>query len=416
MGVERKTVTIIGAGIAGLTTALSLSLANSNRNGNIHIDIFEKVEAPSEEGAGLQLSPNATHILRKLGVLDNLLACAGQPQNIIMADGKTGKQIANIPLGDYALNRYDAPYLVVHRADLHRILLAKAKAQTNINIYFDHELTHLTLQTEGYICQFAHNGQEINNQADLYIAADGVWSQTKTLLSLDTRNPAIYSGHIAWRALIDAPELIKKYQNSTHVWVGRNAHVVLYPISSGKQLNFVAFTEGEFKQKSWAQNADKSELETHLKGWNDDVSRLVMAAGQMKIWPLCAGAPEYQSAQKNILFIGDAAHPTLPYQAQGAAMAIEDAACLANLLYASAENWQHWADDILPLKLRIYEASRHDRVTKTQQTALQNAKIFHLAAPISWARNFYLKFLTKFARKSLLRRLDWLYSKRYDNY
>lgn len=416
MGVERKTVTIIGAGIAGLTTALSLSLADSKLNGNTRINIFEKAKIPSEEGAGLQLSPNATHILRKLGVLDDLLACAGQPQNIIMADGKTGKQIADIPLGDYALSRYAAPYLVVHRADLHRILLTKAKAQANININFDHELTHLTPKADGYICQFKHGDQEINNQADLYIAADGVWSQTKSLLGLDTLNPAKYSGHIAWRALIDAPELIKKYQNSTHVWVGRNAHIVLYPISGGKQLNFVAFTEGEFKQKSWAQNADKSELETHLNEWNDDVNRLMTAAGQMKIWPLCAGAPEYQRAKRNILFIGDAAHPTLPYQAQGAAMAIEDAACLANLLYAGAENWQQWADDVLPLKLHIYEASRHNRVTKTQKTALQNAKIFHLAAPISWARNFYLKFLTKFTRKSLLRRLDWLYSKRYDNY
>lgn len=416
MSVERKTVTIIGAGIAGLTTALSLSLADRKANGNVSIQIFEKSETASEEGAGLQLSPNATHILRKLGVLDALLACAGQPQNIIMADGKTGKQIADIPLGDYAQNRYDAPYLVVHRGDLHRILLAKATSQANIKINFGHELTDMISQSDGYMCQFEHNDQKISNRADLYIAADGVWSQTKKLLGLDARNPAKYSGHIAWRALIDTPELVKKYQNSTHVWVANKGHVVLYPISGGTQLNFVAFTEGEFKQKSWAQTADISELKTHLSGWNDDVNALMAAAGQMKIWPLCAGAPEYQTAIDNILFVGDAAHPTLPYQAQGAVMAVEDAACLANLLYAGAENWPLWAGDILPLKLRIYEASRHDRVTKTQQTALQNAKIFHLPAPISWARDFYLKFLTRFARKSLLSRLDWLYSKRYDNF
>lgn len=416
MSVERKTVTIIGAGIAGLTAALSLSLAAKKAEQPLDIKIFEKAESANEEGAGLQLSPNATHILRKLDVLDELLACAGRPQNIIMANGKTGRQIADIPLGDYAQQRYGAPYIVVHRGDLHRILLAKSNQQANIEVHFGHELSQLTQRDSKYKCEFDHQDAQIGNQADLYIAADGVWSQSKSQLGLDAQNLAEYSGHNAWRGLVDDAELVKKFQNSTHVWLGSKAHLVLYPISNGKQLNLVAFTEGVFKQKSWAQDADISELKTHLTGWNDDINALLAAAGQMKIWPLCAGAPEYQTARDNILFVGDAAHPTLPYQAQGAAMAIEDAASLANLLYAGAENWHNWADKILPQKLRIYEASRHDRVTKTQQTALQNAKIFHMAAPISWARDFYLKLLTKFARKSLLKRLDWLYSKRYDNF
>uniref|UniRef100_A0A2A4YTW8 FAD-binding domain-containing protein n=1 Tax=OCS116 cluster bacterium TaxID=2030921 RepID=A0A2A4YTW8_9PROT len=416
MSEQRKTVAIIGAGIAGLTAALSLSLAANQAEQSLDIEIFEKAEVANEEGAGLQLSPNATHILQKLGLLDELLACAGQPQNIIMADGRTGQQIADIPLGDYAQARYGAPYIVVHRGDLHRILLAKATQQTNINIYFGHELANLVQQDAKYKCEFNYLGKAINKQADLYIAADGVWSQCKSQLGLDARNLAVYSGHMAWRGLVDDTQLVEKFQNSTHVWLGNKAHVVLYPISGGKQLNLVAFTEGVFKQKSWALDADISELKTHLTGWNEDIEALLDAAGQMKIWPLCAGAPEYQTAHDNILFIGDAAHPTLPYQAQGAAMAVEDAACLANLLYAGAEDWHHWADEILPLKLRVYEASRHDRVTKTQQTALQNARIFHLSAPISWARDLYLKFLSRFARKSLLSRLDWLYSKRYDNF
>ena len=416
MSETRKTITIIGAGIAGLTAALSLSRAAQKWGCDIGIKIFEKADTATEEGAGLQLSPNATHILQKLDLLDELFACAGQPKNIVMADGKTGAQIADIPLGDYAKNRYGAPYLVVHRGDLHRILLNHVERQANIDIHFGHELAGLTKQKTGYIGEFTHNNQKVNNQANLYIAADGVWSQTKSLLGLDIKNPAKYSGHLAWRGLIDEALLVKKYQNATHVWLGSKAHLVLYPISGGKQLNLVAFTEGEFKQKSWAMDADISELQNHLTDWNDEVKALLSAVNQMKIWPLCAGAPAYQTARDKILFIGDAAHPTLPYQAQGAAMAIEDAACLANLLYAGAETWHQWTGDVLPLKLRIFEASRHDRVTQTQQAALQNAKIFHLTPPISWARNFYLRFLTRFAKNKLLTRLDWLYSKRYDNF
>lgn len=398
MTVECKTITIIGAGIAGLTTAISLSMAACKNNQKVTIQIFEQANTPSEEGAGLQLSPNVTHILQKLGVLEQLIACAGQPENIIMANGKTGKKIADIPLGNFAKTRYGSPYLVVHRGDLHRILLARAQEQTNIDIHFGQKIT------------------PDSHQADLYIAADGVWSSTKKHLGLDLANPVKFTGHIAWRALITDADLVAKYQKSTHVWLGADAHIVMYPISSGKQLNFVAFTEGEFRQKSWAQSACISELKAHLNGWNTDIDKLLSATQNIKIWPLCAGRPSYQTAQDNILFIGDAAHPTLPYQAQGAAMAIEDAACLANLLYAGAENWHQWEAGILPQKLRIFEASRHDRVTKTQQTALQNAQIFHLSPPISWARDFYLKFLTLFARKKLLTRLDWLYSKRYDNY
>lgn len=396
MADKRKTVTIIGAGIAGLTAAIALAQAAQDKR--LKIRIYERAEAATEVGAGLQLSPNVTHILRKLGVLDPLMACAGRPENIIMANGRTGKQVADIPLGDYAEQRYGAPYIVAHRGDLQAILLAKVQQYDNIDIIFGQEIS------------------EISNDCDLYIAADGVWSKTKQILGVDTANPTNFSGHIAWRTLIDDEQLVKKYQKSTRVWLGVKSHIVMYPISNGKKLNFVAFTEGEFKSTDWALDADIDQLEQHLHGWNAEVSALLDAAQTIKIWPLCAGNPEYQTAKDNILLIGDAAHPTLPYQAQGAAMAIEDAACLANLLYKGAENWHLWDEGILPLKLRIFEQSRHDRVSKVQQAALDNSKIFHLTPPINWARDLYLRFLTKFARQKLLHRLDWLYAKRYDNY
>ncbi|MGL1919818.1 MAG: FAD-dependent monooxygenase [Hyphomicrobiales bacterium] len=397
MSENSKTITIIGAGIAGLTTALTIAQAAKKHNQKLKIQIHERANEPSEEGAGLQLSPNATHILRQIGVLPKLIECAGRPKNIIMAEGRTGNQIADIPLGDYAEQRYGAPYLVVHRADLHNILCEQTKQYESISIEF---------------------GREINktqNSSDLYIAADGVWSKTRKNLKPHGET-AQFSSHIAWRSLIDAPELVKKYQNSTHVWLGNKSHLVLYPIENGNKLNLVAFTEGDLKQKDWAQTADIAELKNHLKHWNDDVFSLLAAAKDMKIWPLFACKHGYQSAKDNILFIGDAAHSTLPYQAQGAAMAIEDAACLANLLYEGAENWHEWNAQIIPLKLRVYEQSRHDRVTKTQNAAQQNAKIFHLTPPVSVARNLYLRILSKFMPHKLLTRLDWLYAKRYDNY
>lgn len=352
---KRKSITIIGGGIAGLTAAIALAKCSKF----VDIQIFERSDAPTEEGAGLQLSPNVTHILRKLGLLDELLAVAGRPENIIMASGMNGRKIADIPLGDFAEKRYDAPYLVVHRADLHQILLNAMKGFGNVELSFGQDI------------------DQISGDADFYIGADGVWSKTKAAMGFSKRNPSVFSGHIAWRALIDDDEMLQKYKSSTRVWLGKKSHVVLYPIRNGEKLNLVAFTEGELKQKSWVQEANKAKLTAELSDWCDDVKALVAAGNNMKIWPLFAGEPEYQTAKDNILLIGDAAHPTLPYQAQGAAMAIEDAACLANLLYTGAETWHEWDEKILPLKLRIFEQSRHDRVTKTQMAAAQNAKIFH---------------------------------------
>lgn len=414
-----RSIAIIGAGIAGLSSAICLSLtAKDNGVSPLpNIQIFEAAALPSEEGAGLQLSPNITHILRKIGVLDNLLADAGQPQNIIMANGKSGKQIADIPLGDFAKNRYGAPYIVANRADLHQSLLVAAAKHPNIQINFAHKLTNVTKSNGIHQLSFAHNGQTIRHKADLFLAADGVWSPTKEALKLPTFNPPKFSGHIAWRTMLDASKFDAKYQKSTFVWLGANAHIVLYPLRNGQQLNLVIFTEGSFKQKDWAQQADISQLHQHLQNWHADVQFLLSTTQNIKIWPLCAGQPEYQTAQDNILLIGDAAHPTLPYQAQGAAMAIEDAACLANLLYTKqGECWHNWSTASLEKNLRKFEASRHERVTKTQKTAQNNAKIFHARGAVAMARDAYLRFTTKFFRQKLLTRLDWLYAKRYDNF
>lgn len=413
-----NSISVIGGGIAGLTAALCLSLTakNSHPKQELNIQIFEATKRPTEEGAGLQLSPNVTHILRKLNILDELSAKAGHPKNIIMANGKTGRQFADIPLGDYATKRYGAPYLVVHRRDLHEILLDAVNKCSDINVNFDYELIGINQNDDHTQLIFENHEQQKYINAQLYIVADGVWSPTKQALNLKNINKPRFSKHIAWRALIDAEKLPSKYKISTHVWLGEKAHIIIYPISQGRKLNFVAFTEGEFKRKSWAQPADVKDLKTHLLGWHQDIQNIVDQAENVKIWPLCTGEPEYQQATNNFLYIGDAAHPTLPYQAQGAAMAIEDGACLANLLYGQNDDWMAWPAEKLTKNLRMLEASRHARVTKTQQTALTNAKIFHLSWPISWARDLYLKITTKFFRHRLLSRLDWLYAKRYDNF
>ncbi|MCJ8324111.1 MAG: FAD-dependent monooxygenase [Rhizobiales bacterium] len=413
-----NSISIIGGGIAGLTAALCLSLTAKNKHPKqqLNIQIFEATKRPTEEGAGLQLSPNVTHILRKLNLLDDLIAKAGQPDNIIMADGKTGRQIADIPLGAYATKRYGAPYLVVHRRDLHAILLDAVNKRSNIKVNFNYELIGINQFADHAELIFENHGQQKYINAQLYIAADGVWSPTKQALNLKNLNKPQFSQHIAWRTLLDADKFANKYKTTTHVWLGSQAHIIVYPISQGRKLNFVAFTEGGFKQKSWAQPADVEDLKTHLSDWHPDVQNLVSQAKDLKIWPLCAGEPEYQQAISNFLYVGDAAHPTLPYQAQGAAMAIEDAACLANLLYSQNDDWLTWPAEKLANNLRMFEASRDARVTKTQKTAQQNAKIFHLSPPISWARDVYLKFISKFLRQRLLSRLDWLYAKRYDNF
>ncbi|NRA86985.1 MAG: FAD-dependent monooxygenase [Rhizobiales bacterium] len=411
-----KNITIIGAGIAGLTAALAIVKRAKETNQCINLQIFEAAKSLNEEGAGLQLSPNATHILRKLGVLDQLIECAGIPNDIKTYDGRSGKALANIPLGDYAKNRYGAPYIVVHRADLHHILLTEVEKHSEIILKFGHKLTDIVSLDVGYQFIFKNNDKNITHKADLYIAADGVWSKTKTLLLIDLNNPSEFSGHIAWRSIIDAKQLDKKYLTSTSVWFGAKAHIVLYPIRNNQKFNLVILTEGEFKQKSWALSADIKQLKQHLTGWCSDVNDILNAATDVKIWPLCAGKPEYQTAENNILLIGDAAHATLPYQAQGAAMAIEDAACLANLLYSNSSNWQDWSAAEVNENFRSFEAMRQQRVVKTQLAAQENAKIFHMVAPLSWARNIFLFLATKFYRNGLLSRLDWLYSKRYDNF
>ncbi len=412
MQVNCKKITIIGAGIAGLTSALSISLAAKTNNQTVEICLFEATMTASEEGAGLQLSPNATHILQKLGLLDELLAFAIAPDNILMSDGLSNRSIADIPLGDFAKDRYGAPYLVIHRAHLHQVLLNHANQQANINIEYNHKL----VQIEKDVLYFQHGEKLVQNIADIYIAADGVWSKTKSLLNLEFANLTTFSGHIAWRCLIEPSKLDQQYLTTTRVWLAEKSHIVLYPVSSGQKLNMVVFTEGEFKQKTWAQPANLTQLKQIMQGWNSEVQTLLDATDHINVWPLCAGFAQYQNAKDSFLLVGDAAHPTLPYQAQGAAMAIEDAACLANTLYNQQHNWHHWSADKIAQQLREFEQNRHQRVTKTQNTAVKNAKIFHMPPTTSWARDLYLGILSKFNKRALLTRLDWLYAKRYDNF
>ncbi len=371
----RGGVEISGAGIAGLTTALFLA-----RSG-FDVEIVERAPRLDTVGAGLQLSPNATRLLARLDLLPALNALSVAPESIELRSARSLKPLAAVALGDFAVRRWSTPYLVIHRGDLQRALFAAASQESRI---------HIRLGTE----------TDPSTQAALKIGADGVWSSMRSRIA--DASPAKFSGHVAWRALVNADDpafagLVSRLSlTSVTAILASGFHLVAYPIRRGEALNLVAIMPGTAGRESWAQSTqDAAPILNHRAG---ELRGLLSTVRGWTRWPLHHVDPSGNWGDCNGFLIGDAAHAMTPYAAQGAAMAIEDAAALAAALVASSD---------IASALARYQTARRPRLLRVAARARFNRFVWHASGPVALARNIALK--TRGDPQRLAADFDWLY-------
>ncbi|MEN3931499.1 FAD-dependent oxidoreductase [Microvirga sp. W0021] len=384
-------IAIIGAGIGGLTSALALA------NAGHRITLIERSTGFSEVGAGLQLSPNASRILIALGLGPALQRAASDPTRVVIRSMKSGNRIGEIALRDHMQSTYQAPYWVIHRADLQTILLDAVRSRPNIQLLVGRTVTNATQDNTGVSVAITTAGGALENlQADMLIGADGVRSTIRKVIG-DTRSP-VYQGYIAWRTTIDsqlAPASLPR--DETGLWLGTHGHVVHYPIKNGSLTNIVAIQRSKEPVEGWTAPGKLSDLLVSYGTIAPELKQLLSSQNDWLLWSLA-----YVTAQKmfqgRIALLGDAVHPVLPFLAQGAALAIEDAACIVQELAASPDN--------ITQALASYHAKRIDRARKVQDNSKRNGKIYHAPALIAVPRNMVI---SRSGPTGMVKRYDWLY-------
>jgi salicylate hydroxylase len=379
---------IVGGGIGGLCTALALA-----RSGMSAV-VLERSTFSDETGAGIQLGPNATRVFAELGVLAAIRAAAFRPDNLRLFDGLWGNNLASVPLGRVAEERYGAPYLTLHRADLHASLLAACRADGAIELENGFEVTEAETLAEPVIARGA-DGTEIEG-CDL-VAADGLWSRLRDRIVPDA--DLRFSGATAWRALLPRSEVPAPFDvPDVGLWLGPRAHLVHYPVRGGKDLNVVAVVEGGSAKQGWSRRAEPDVLLPSFERWATPAKALLAMVKTWRCWSLFRLRPLPRWTDGRMALLGDAAHPVLPYLAQGAALAIEDADALAASLKACGGD----PASAFPR----YQSLRMDRAARVQAQAAHFGRIYHLSGPAAFARNF---LLGRRRPESLLHSFDWLY-------
>ncbi|MBC7215516.1 MAG: FAD-dependent monooxygenase [Burkholderiaceae bacterium] len=390
----QKQLLIAGGGIGGLAGALAAARAGWQ------VRLYERTAAFSEVGAGVQLGPNVVRILHGWGLGQALQAVAALPQRIQVRCALSGHALAVLPLGATMQQRYGAPYVTIHRADLHGLLHAAACAHPDIALHLGQRLERFSDDGSAVTVTLTGDGSAGKPiEGDALLGADGLWSRTRAQLLGDM--PPRVSGHLAYRALVPQQALAdlpgfagRDYAAQVTLWLGPRLHAVHYPVRRGELHNLVVIVEGPAPQdlESWDHAANAADLAAALHGSCSALQHLVHgvdAAGcGWRLWPLCDRSPlrgPHEMARGLVALLGDAAHPMRPYLAQGAGMAIEDAAELERALAMDALE--------LPLRLRRYALNRWQRAARVQARAVRNGQIFHVRGPLRWARDGALRLL-----------------------
>lgn len=351
-------VAIVGGGVAGLATALSL------QQRGVDAVVFEQAAALTEVGAGFMLSPNATRILDRLGVLDAVRPAAVAPTAMTFRSWHTGSIIKRDVMGDATVERFGAPQLGVHRAALVDVL---AGALNPGSVQLSSRFESLEQSNDFVDVTFAE-GKKV--RASAVIGADGYRSPVASAIGVSTTPQQ--STYACFRALIPSESIDhSRVDEDWTVWLGPQQHLVHYYISSGRYLNLVAFVPLPAEDESWTTQGDPAVLRQFFTGWHPSVQSLLDAVEQVSVWGLYERRARDRWSEKNVGVIGDAAHPMLPFFAQGAAQAIEDAALVGYLLPDALRTGQQ-ADALSQIA-----AQRLERVRRIQALASGNATLFH---------------------------------------
>ncbi len=389
----KSPILISGAGIAGLSSAIALS-----QKGYSSI-ILEQSDRFLEIGAGIQLGPNGMKVLSQLNVEADLKNIAFEPGGIKIVHGITGKCLAKIPLKPIAQNLFQAPYYTIHRADLQKILLNKVSADDNIEIKTNFRVSKFHELETNEICVSSTDDRNI--AGSLLIGADGVWSQVRQ--QIHPNNVPTFSGKTAWRALIPQ-SLLKSFPDVDHVhlYMGPNCHLIHYPVGDGSLINVVAVISEHHKTQSWDTRDTPEKLFAAFKKWIPDTQSFLQHIENWSKWPLYEYSTPMQWSKNRCVLIGDAIHPTLPFLAQGAAMALEDSVVLADLIFA---------EDHYPTAFKRFEDMRYNRVKKIQTTSKKLGHVYHLDGLLARGRNFVISNRSSL---SMLKDYTWLYG--YDSF
>jgi salicylate hydroxylase len=392
-----RTIFIAGAGIGGLTASLTLAASG------FRVVVLEKAEKLEETGAGLQLSPNASHVLMRFGIKERLGSRAVIPDAVSLMSARAGGEIARLPLGEAAAFSAGAPYWVVHRADLQAALAGAVNDHPDIDLRLGSTFEDVTSHARGMTVVHRVGNFRAQDLALALIGADGIWSSVRHHLFPEVAPQ--FSGLIAWRGTLDATQLPREYTaRRVQLWMGPGAHLVAYPISGARQINVVAIVPGTWNRPGWSAPGDGLELKAVF-----DASRrpaparmMIGAVDDWKRWALFTVPEGGEWTSGTIALLGDAAHAMLPFAAQGAGMAIEDAAVLAKVM---SEGTMETAAQVTAA-LRRYARMRRRRVARIQRTAQSSGRIYHLSGAMAMARDYTIRAL---GPRHMLARQDWIY-------
>lgn len=392
MGSADTPILIAGGGIGGMATALSLL-----RRG-FDVKVFEQAGALREVGAGVQISPNGNRALATLGVFEALkaLSCNADGKEIrLWNSGQTWKLF---DLGEEAEARYGFPYLTVFRPDLLQVLVDAVRAVKPDALHLGSRVADCSQEGEKVVVVL-EDGTRVEGAA--LIGADGVHSRVRR--SLWGESDAVFSGMMAWRGVIPMERLPAHMARPVATnWVGPGAHVVCYPLRGGKLMNFVATVgRSNWQVESWSTEGSREECEADFVGWHEDIQTMIANAPSLFKWALMGRPPMEAWTQGRITLLGDACHPTLPFLAQGAVMAIEDAVVLGRSFEAHAGD--------IPAALAAYEAARLDVTARKVRGASANTERFHnpaLATP-EGAQAYVDR---EWSREAILQRYEWLFT------
>ncbi len=381
-------VLIAGAGIGGLATALALA-----RKG-IASHVLESRAEFGAEGAGIQIGPNGMRILQTLGVSEALKPHAGVPEAIAVRDGASGADLGRLPLGDWIAKRHGAPYWVVHRGDLHTVLVEAARVEPLITLSTGAAVAAVAAREEAVAAASA-SGEAWTGRA--LVGADGLWSAVRT--SLYPACAPCFAGKSAARCVLPLGEVASELQRpEVGIWLFPDAHVVHYPVSGGTALAIVVIVADTLGGEDWSSPVARSWVEQRLPACARNLRDLLATPQTWRRWALHTLPPLPAWTRGPVALLGDAAHAIVPFLAQGGVLAIEDAAVLADAL-------QKYGMDTAGA-FQLYERRRRPRALHVARASLQNGRIYHLSGVAARARNLALRTLPP---ELLMARYDWLY-------
>jgi 2-polyprenyl-6-methoxyphenol hydroxylase-like FAD-dependent oxidoreductase len=361
-------ILIAGGGIGGLAAAYALATKG------IPVRVLEQAPEFKELGAGIQLGPNIFRAVEKVGLKDALLADVWRPGALEMRCALSGAQVTRVPLDERFTERFQQPYAVTHRADIHAVFLKACQGNNLVTLETQRQVEGF-MQDDGGVTVTLQSGERIRGRA--LIGCDGVWSKIRQQIVGDGK-PRV-SGHIAYRAVLKRDEVpADLWQPDVILWAGPRTHLVHYPLRRGELYNLVAVFHSDRYVEGWNAEADAEVLWAHFKGQRPEVLRMLERIETWRMWVLCDREPVKDWSQGRVTLLGDAAHPMLQYLAQGACMAAEDAVWLAEKV----------AEDPLdlPAAFQAYVQGRYLRTARVQIMARVYGDFYHARGPAAELR------------------------------